>query len=91
MSAYSPLGRGLLTGAVRATTSYDSGDFHAAAPRCTGDNLKANPAVVDALTQLAAAKNAWPGSPHAAATSSPSPAARAARTCATTWPPSTCS
>ncbi|WP_233273216.1 aldo/keto reductase [Streptomyces broussonetiae] len=57
MSAYSPLGRGLLTGAVRATTSYDSGDFHAAAPRCTGDNLKANPAVVDALTQLAAAKN----------------------------------
>ncbi|MFI1295017.1 aldo/keto reductase [Streptomyces noursei] len=58
--AYSPLGRGLLTGAVLASTSYDSGDFRATAPRYTGDNLKANLAVVDTLTRLAAAKNATP-------------------------------
>ncbi|MFI7107913.1 aldo/keto reductase [Nonomuraea sp. NPDC050227] len=58
--AYSPLGRGLLTGAVRATTRYEPGDFRATAPRYNGDDLKANLAIVDALTHLAAAKNATP-------------------------------
>ncbi|GAA1828869.1 aldo/keto reductase [Actinomadura chokoriensis] len=58
--AYSPLGRGLLTGAVRAATRYDSGDFRATAPRYNGDDLKANLAIVDAITGLAATKNATP-------------------------------
>lgn len=58
--AYSPLGRGLLTGAVRATTRYDRGDFRATAPRYNGDDLKANLAIVDAITRLAAAKDATP-------------------------------
>ncbi|MGI5157817.1 aldo/keto reductase [Microbispora sp. CA-102843] len=58
--AYSPLGRGLLTGAVRATTRYESGDFRATAPRYNGDNLTANLTIVDAITALAAAKNATP-------------------------------
>ncbi len=58
--AYSPLGRGLLTGAVRATTRYEPGDFRATAPRYNGDDLKANLAIVDAITQLAAAKGATP-------------------------------
>ncbi|MFJ2899084.1 aldo/keto reductase [Streptomyces sp. NPDC087218] len=56
--AYSPLGRGLLTGAVRATTRYEPGDFRATAPRYNGDDLKANLAIVDAITHLAAAKSA---------------------------------
>ncbi|MER7987848.1 aldo/keto reductase [Streptomyces noursei] len=58
--AYSPLGRGLLTGAVRATTGYERGDFRATAPRYNGEHLKANLAIVDAITQLAAAKGATP-------------------------------
>ncbi|MYT32975.1 MULTISPECIES: aldo/keto reductase [unclassified Streptomyces] len=58
--AYSPLGRGLLTGAVRTTTRYEPGDFRATAPRYNGDDLKANLAIVDAITHLAAAKNATP-------------------------------
>jgi aryl-alcohol dehydrogenase-like predicted oxidoreductase len=46
--AYSPLGRGLLTGAVRTTTRYEPGDFRATAPRYNGADLKANLAIVDA-------------------------------------------
>ncbi|MER6570469.1 aldo/keto reductase [Streptomyces sp. NPDC001093] len=58
--AYSPLGRGLLTGAVGSTTRYEPGDFRATAPRYNGDDLKANLAIVDAITHLAEAKNATP-------------------------------
>ncbi|MFC8716368.1 aldo/keto reductase [Kitasatospora sp. NPDC057198] len=58
--AYSPLGRGLLTGAVRATTRYEPGDFRATAPRYNGDDLASNLAVVDAITRVAAAKGATP-------------------------------
>lgn len=58
--AYSPLGRGLLTGAVRTTTRYEPGDFRATAPRYNGDDLKANLAIVDALTHLATSKNTTP-------------------------------
>ncbi|BDM69816.1 oxidoreductase [Streptomyces nigrescens] len=58
--AYSPLGRGLLTGAVRATTRYGHGDFRATAPRYNGDDLQANLAIVDALTEIAATKHATP-------------------------------
>lgn len=58
--AYGPLGRGLLTGAVRATTRYEPGDFRATAPRYNGNDLKANLAIVDAITHLAAAKHATP-------------------------------
>lgn len=56
--AYSPLGRGLLTGAVRRGTRYEPGDFRATAPRYRGDDLEANLAIVDALTRLATAKGA---------------------------------
>ncbi|MFI1202774.1 aldo/keto reductase [Streptomyces sp. NPDC020883] len=58
--AYSPLGRGLLTGAVRTTTRYEPGDFRATAPRYNGDDLKANLTIVDAITHLTAAKHATP-------------------------------
>lgn len=58
--AYSPLGRGLLTGAVRTTTRYEPGDFRATAPRYNGDDLKANLAIVDVISHLAATKSATP-------------------------------
>jgi aryl-alcohol dehydrogenase-like predicted oxidoreductase len=58
--AYSPLGRGLLTGAVRATTHYEPGDFRATAPRYNGEDLTANLAIVDAITHLAAANSTTP-------------------------------
>ncbi|MGC0420149.1 aldo/keto reductase [Embleya sp. AB8] len=58
--AYSPLGRGVLTGAVGAGTRYDSGDFRATAPRYNGDNLKANLTVVEAITALATSRNTTP-------------------------------
>ncbi|MFI0901029.1 aldo/keto reductase [Streptomyces sp. NPDC020983] len=58
--AYSPLGRGLLTGTVRATTRFEVGDFRATAPRYNGDALKGNLAIVDAITRLGAAKSAVP-------------------------------
>lgn len=56
--AYSPLGRGLLTGTIRSTTHYEPGDFRATAPRYHGDDLEANLAIVDAITRLATAKGA---------------------------------
>ncbi len=38
--AYSPLGRGMLTGAVKDTSGYEQGDFRVhMAPRFAGDNL----------------------------------------------------
>ena len=56
--AYSPLGRGLLTGTVRGATRYEPGDFRTTAPRYNGADLKANLAIVDAIDRLAAAKGA---------------------------------
>ncbi|RAG80522.1 aldo/keto reductase [Streptacidiphilus pinicola] len=58
--AYSPLGRGLLTGSVRAGTRYAPGDFRATAPRYHGDDLKANLAIIDAISRIAAAKSTSP-------------------------------
>ncbi|KPC58369.1 aldo/keto reductase [Streptomyces chattanoogensis] len=58
--AYSPLGRGLLTGAVATTTRYEPGDFRATAPRYNGDDLQANLAIVDAITHLATTKGVTP-------------------------------
>ncbi|SFQ05956.1 Predicted oxidoreductase [Amycolatopsis rubida] len=58
--AYSPLGRGLLTGAVRAGTRFASGDFRATAPRYTGANLTANLGTVEAVSAIAADLGATP-------------------------------
>ena len=50
---YSPLGRGLLTGALPA--SYGDGDFRAGDPRFAGANLTANLALVRELAAIAEA------------------------------------
>lgn len=55
---FSPLGRGLLTGAIHASTPFAEGDVRAKLPRFQQDALKANMALVDALTQIAASKGA---------------------------------
>lgn len=51
---YSPLGRGFLTGALNATTSFDGTDFRKGLPRFTPEALQANQGLVDLLGRLAA-------------------------------------
>jgi aryl-alcohol dehydrogenase-like predicted oxidoreductase len=54
---YSPLGRGFLTGAIRADTTFDKTDFRSIVPRFSPEALKANQALVDLLGQIARQKN----------------------------------
>lgn len=58
---FSPLGRGFLTGAVDATTSFTADDMRASIPRFTASNRAANQALVDHVRSLAAAQDATPG------------------------------
>jgi len=57
---YSPLGKGYLTGKMDATATFDSTDFRSILPRFTPEALKANQALVDLLTRMAAKKQATP-------------------------------
>lgn len=57
---FSPLGKGFLTGAINETTRFDSTDFRNIVPRFSEENRKANQAMVDLLTAIAAEKNATP-------------------------------
>ena len=57
---FSPLGKGYLTGKIDETTTFDSTDFRNIVPRFTPENRKANQAVVDLLTRVAAEKRATP-------------------------------
>ncbi|MCS6558749.1 aldo/keto reductase [Curtobacterium flaccumfaciens] len=56
---YSPLGRGFLTGQVKLD-ELDADDFRHTDPRFQGDNLTANRRIIDAVGDLAAAKNVLP-------------------------------
>jgi aryl-alcohol dehydrogenase-like predicted oxidoreductase len=58
--AFSPLGKGFLTGKIDETTTFDSTDFRNVVPRFTAENRKANLAFVDWLTRFAARKKATP-------------------------------
>jgi aryl-alcohol dehydrogenase-like predicted oxidoreductase len=58
--AYSPLGRGLLTGAL-PTGTFGPGDFRAGDPRFAGENLDRNLALVAELQRLAAERDATLG------------------------------
>ena len=58
--AYSPLGRGFLTGAINENTTFDTTDFRNIAPRFMEENRKANQAMVDLIGQFAREKNATP-------------------------------
>ncbi len=58
--AYSPLGRGLLTGAIASPDDLAPDDFRRGAPRFSADNFAANRAVVERVRSLAAAKGVTP-------------------------------
>jgi aryl-alcohol dehydrogenase-like predicted oxidoreductase len=52
--AYSPLGRGFLTGAIRSTDDLAAADYRRQTPRFEGDNLDKNRALVAKLEAIAA-------------------------------------
>jgi aryl-alcohol dehydrogenase-like predicted oxidoreductase len=54
--AYSPLGRGFLTGAVKNTAEFDNDDFRKTLPRFEQENFEKNVKVVEDLEALAAEK-----------------------------------
>jgi aryl-alcohol dehydrogenase-like predicted oxidoreductase len=58
--AYSPLGRGFLTGAMAADARFDSQDFRSGLPRFAPDAIAANQALIAVLRGLAAARGATP-------------------------------
>jgi aryl-alcohol dehydrogenase-like predicted oxidoreductase len=51
--AYSPLGRGFLTGAVQNTAELDAKDFRRTNPRFATDNVDQNKRLVDAIAEIA--------------------------------------
>jgi len=58
--AYSPLGRGLLTGKIRSITHLDSDDFRRMAPRFQEQNLEQNLKLVEGIGAMSAAKGCTP-------------------------------
>ncbi|MEO7448001.1 MAG: aldo/keto reductase [Humibacillus sp.] len=60
---YSPLGRGILTGAITAESDLEAGDSRRTAffPRFQGEALESNLALVAKVRELAEAKGATPG------------------------------
>jgi aryl-alcohol dehydrogenase-like predicted oxidoreductase len=57
---FSPLGKGFLTGAIDASTTFERGDFRNAVPRFTPEARKANQALVDRVAAIAARKGVTP-------------------------------
>lgn len=58
--AYSPLGRGFLTGAMTADHHFASDDFRSVLPRFQPDAMRNNMVFVDAIKNLAVMKNVTP-------------------------------
>jgi len=58
--AFSPLGKGFLTGAIDQGTKFDKTDFRNTVPRFAPDARKANEVLVELVRQIAARKNATP-------------------------------
>ncbi|OQV10530.1 hypothetical protein CLAIMM_14515 [Cladophialophora immunda] len=59
--AYSPLGRGFLTGALKSPDDFEPGDFRVNAPRFSRDNFPKNLKLVDDLQRVAAGKHCTSG------------------------------
>jgi aryl-alcohol dehydrogenase-like predicted oxidoreductase len=57
---FSPLGKGFLTGAIDASTTFDKNDFRNIVPRFSEAARKANQALVDRLGEIARQKGATP-------------------------------
>ncbi|HVP66943.1 MAG TPA: aldo/keto reductase [Anaeromyxobacteraceae bacterium] len=58
--AYSPLGRGFLTGRFRRPEDIPDGDYRRNSPRFQGENFAANLRLADAVREMAAAKGIEP-------------------------------
>jgi aryl-alcohol dehydrogenase-like predicted oxidoreductase len=59
--AYSPLGRGFLTGAIRSVADLDESDFRRNNPRFEGENLAANIRIVEQVDAVASEAGITPG------------------------------
>jgi aryl-alcohol dehydrogenase-like predicted oxidoreductase len=59
--AFSPLGRGFLTGAITSTSQLGADDMRRVMPRFSEENLERNLAIVAALRSLAARRGVTPG------------------------------
>ncbi len=59
--AYSPLGRGFLSGRFRSPDDLPEGDFRRSNPRFQGENFERNLALVERVEELAAEKDCTPG------------------------------
>ncbi len=59
--AYSPLGRGFLSGRFRSPDDFDEDDFRRQSPRFQGENFQKNLELVERVEELAAEKGVTPG------------------------------
>ncbi|MFI4989899.1 MAG: aldo/keto reductase [Solirubrobacterales bacterium] len=59
--AYSPLGRGFLSGRFSSEEELEQGDYRLAGPRFTGENLKQNLALAALVRELAEERGITPG------------------------------
>jgi aryl-alcohol dehydrogenase-like predicted oxidoreductase len=59
--AYSPLGRGFLTGRIKSPDDFPADDFRRANPRFAGENFTRNLELVEQVRELAAAKGVEAG------------------------------
>ena len=59
--AYSPLGRGFLSGRFTSTDELDESDYRRFGPRFTGENLQQNLALAERVRELASEKGITPG------------------------------
>jgi len=57
---FSPLGKGFLTGAINAQTTFGADDFRSKVPRFAAEAIEANEKLVSQLAALAAEKNVTP-------------------------------
>jgi aryl-alcohol dehydrogenase-like predicted oxidoreductase len=57
---FSPLGKGFLTGKIEANTTFDSTDFRSTVPRFSPENLRANLALVNLISEFAEQKRVTP-------------------------------
>jgi aryl-alcohol dehydrogenase-like predicted oxidoreductase len=59
--AYSPLGRGFLTGQIQSPDDFAEDDFRRTSPRFQGENFRKNLELVERVREIAAEKGATPG------------------------------
>ncbi len=58
--AYSPLGRGFLTGAIHSVDDFEADDYRRNSPRFQGENFQRNLKLVEQIRALASAKHCTP-------------------------------